>query len=805
MDKDRNAAVSGSEAEQSELQPILRLCWSQFKAHWGWFVLSVIVCVALAFIYQQRKPRVYSRQAVMLIEDGGGATGVSNSSRRSGSVNSLMELNGVSVSNNMKNELFILTSRRLVSHVVDSLQLDIDYTMQQRMHTVALYRERPFEVVFGHSAKAPETFKVRLNENKTFTLYDFTFYRDGVYHENSTSVTMRAGETKKTPLGMMRLTANVAARDYTPEDEITVTHWPKEIATSIYAGRVAASEMDKESSLITLTCNDINAGRAEDIIRTLFAAYKQDVVDNKNRVAQNTARFIDERIQLIGDDLGGVEDRLAQFKRSNQIVDVQQSAQAYLSESSAARQTAIQLETQLTVARYLLDFLQNRSNSFETIPQLSLSEASFTTLVNDYNKMIIERNNMVNNSSENSPAVRDADRQITSLRSTLLSSVHNYISTLELQLSRARGNEAALSGRLSTVPEAEKKGLDIKRQQELKSNLYVYLLNKREEVSLQMAISEANVRLVEEPLGPAGPVDPRRSMILLIGLLIGLALPAIILYLRHMFDVTINGRRDLELATSIPIVGDIPRWDGATVGNRLISQAEADAPIVEAFRVMRYALNFMRHSAKVFIVTSATPGQGKSFVSSNLSYILGATGKRVLLVDGDIRKRTMTGELGNSKGLTGLLIEDGEIDLDGAVLKNAVGNRVDFLPAGKIPPNPSELLMSDRLDEIIETARSNYDYIVIDATPTLSVSDADIVNRVADITLFVLRVGVQHRDFLPDLETMYRGKKFRNLCAVVNDVNSKRGYGNYGYGYGYSYGYGETKKKRTRMPFFRRS
>lgn len=805
MDRDRNVSVNTTETEQSQLLPILRLCWSQLKANWGWFVLSVIFCVALAYLYQQRKPRIYSRQAVMLIEDGGGASGVSGASRRSsGNVNTLLELNGVSVGNNMVNEVFILTSYRLMQRVVDSLQLDIDYTMQRSLHPIALYRERPFEVTFARSAKAPESFKVRINDNHTFTLSDFSFYSDGEPCENPTEITLRPGESKKTPIGTLSLTANAALRDFNAGDEITVSHWPKSLATKIYSAQVSAAEYDKESSLITLTCNDVNAGRAEDILRTLFNTYKQDVVDNKNRVAQNTARFIDERIRLIGEDLGGVENSMAQFKRNNQLVDVQANANIYLTESSAARRQALEVETQLTVARYLMDFLKNSGNNFETIPQLSLSEASFTTLVNDYNKMVMDRNNMVNNSSENTPAVRDADRQLEALRSTLLSSVKNYINTLELQLSRARGNEAALAGRLNTVPEAEKQGLDIKRQQELKSNLYVYLLNKREEVSLQMAISEANVRLVEDPRGSNVPIDPRKNTILLLGLLLGLALPAAILYLRHLLDVTINGRRDLELATSIPIVGDIPRWEGATVGNRLISQAEADAPIVESFRVLRYALNFMRHSAKVFIVTSATPGQGKSFISSNLSYILGVTGKRVLLIDGDIRKRTMTGELGNSKGLTGLLIEEGEIDLDGAILRNAVGNRVDFLPAGKIPPNPSELLMSDRLDEIIDAVRARYDYIVIDATPTLSVSDADILNRVADITLFVLRVGVQHRDFLPELENMYRAKKFRNLCAVINDANSKRGYGNYGYGYGYSYGYGDGKKSRKRIPFFRR-
>lgn len=804
MDNDKNVLAGTSETEETQFIPLVRLCWAQFCTYWYWFVISVVVCLIIAFIYQQRKPRVYERQAVMLIEDAETMTTGTHSavrSARGSGVSALMELNGISVGDNLINEMFILSSQRLMARVVDSLQLDVDYSTTAALHKVALYRERPFEVSFSNSAEVPETFKVRIGDNKTFVLFDFLTYdeKTGDELKYKEEITAHAGQKIKTPIGVLVITPNAAIKDFPEDKEITISHWPKDVATAIYAGQVEATEYDKESSLIVISCKDINGGRAEDIIRTLFSAYKQDVVDNKNRVAFNTARFIDERIQLIGEDLSGVESRMAEFKRSSQLIDFQTNAQAYITESTTARQTALRLETQLAVARYLTEFLQNNSNTYETVPLVAVEEASFTPLINDYNKVMIERNRMVNNASENSPAVRDVDRQLASLRSALLSSIRNYENTVELQLKKAQSNEAALSGKMNAVPDKEKQGLDIQRQQELKSALYVYLLNKREEVALQMAINEANVRLVEEPLGSPQPISPRRNVILLIGLILGIAIPACLLWLRRVLDVTISGRKDVEDATTIPIIGEIPHWEEVGNGSGIISQTDPDAPIVEAFRVVRYGLNFMRHSAKVFVVTSSTPAQGKSFVSSNLAYILGSTGKRVLLIDADIRKRSLTKRFGNGHGLTGLLVdEDKNIDLESNVLRGIISGSVDFLPAGKMPPNPSELLMSDRLDEIIDAARSVYNYVIIDTTPTLAVADADIVNHVADITIFSMRVGEQQRDFLPELETMYRAKKFRNLCIVINDADAKKKYG-YSYGYGYGYGYGEKKETKKRL------
>lgn len=807
---ENNKSFESLEKEETQLIPLLRTCLRQFCANWIWFLLSVIVCVALGYLYQQRQSRVYQRQAVMLIEDADPTAGMRSSARRnSGSMSTLLELNGISVGDNLINEMFILTSCRLMERVVDTLQLDVDYTIRHNLHDVTLYRDRPFEIEFENNTKTAQSFKVRIEDSKTFTLYDFHVAPakkgEEVDYEN-VEVRLHSNELKETPAGKLRIVTNAAIAEFPTEKVVSVTRLPKDVAAAVYASKVSATEYDKESSLIVLSCNDVNPDRAEDIVYQVYDAYKQDVVDNKNRVAYSTASFIDERIRLIGEDLSGVENQMADFKRSNQLISFEQNAQAYIAESTTARKQTIELETELAVTKYLTEFLQDQSKYFETIPVLSLPNATFSTLIAEYNKMMIDRNRLVSNSSESSPAVRDLDRQLASMRSSILSSVNSYVASVELQLKRARQNESAITGRLGSVPEQEKEGLDILRQQELKSALYTYLLNKREEVALQMAISEANVRLVEGPLGSNQPVSPRKSLILLISFVIGVLLPSAVLWLKMTLDVSISGRKDVEEATNIPIVGEVPHYVASNPEHAhplLITDVEGDAPIMEAFRLVRYGLNFMRHSAKVFITTSASSGQGKSFISCNLANILGTTGKRVLLIDADIRKRDVSKAFGNSRGLTAILADDEDtLTLSDVVIPNGISENVDFLPAGKMPPNPSEMLMSDKLDTIIDMARAAYDYVVIDTTPTLVVADAGIVNRVADITLFVMRVGVQSKDFLPELENMYHAKKFRNLCIVVNDADL-RDSGGYGYGYGYGYNHSGGRKQK-KGPFWKK-
>lgn len=788
--------------EDVQIIPLLKICYNVFLENWKWFLLSVVLCVVLGWFYQQRSSRVYQRQAVMLIEDADGSSFSGSPGRRSrNSMNTLLELNGISVGDNLKNEMFVLTSFRLMKRVVDSLHLDVDYTTQENLHAVALYRNRPFEVRFMTGRpKKPVRFNVKILDDGVLALSNFIVGPEKVGGEYK----VQAGQAVRTPAGNLQLEKKKDFPGFPRNKEVTVTRIPVELAARSYQNSVTASEFDKESSLIVLTCNDVDKDRGDDILYEIFNAYKRDVVDNKNRVAQSTARFIDGRIEIIGQELGKVENQWADFKQDNRILDFKQSAQVYMTETSAARQAALQLETELTVARYLSEYIKDHSNDRELIPVLAIANTSFAPQIEEYNRMMNERNSLAENSNELTSVIRERDRQLSSMRASILASIGSYVKSVELKLREAHVNEANLMGKVSGIPEQEKRGLGIMRQQNLKEALYTYLLNKREEVALQLAINEANVRMVEEPMGGINPVSPRSNLILFVSFVIGLLIPSGILWLRMLFDVTVKGRRDIENYTTIPLVGEVPRWEEGKNGNGLIASCPPDAPVVEAFRVLRYGLNFMRHNARVMVLTSTTPSQGKSFVSRNLSVILGMANKRVLLVDADIRKRTLSKSFGRTGGLTAFLADtEGVMSLNDIVIRDGMAEGVDFLPAGMLPPNPSELLMSQRLDELVELAKKQYDYVLFDTTPVLSVADAGIVDRLADLTLYVVRVGVENRNFLPELEKMYLNKKLRNLCIILNDCDVK----SHTYGYGYGYGYGnaiEHDKKRNRRNIFRK-
>lgn len=783
--------------EEVQLVPLMRLCLEEFKTHWWWFLLSALLCVSCGWYYQQKQQRIFQRQAVMLIEDAdassvGGGASTSRSSKRN-AMNTLLELNGVSVGDNLKNEIFILSSKRLMLRVVEKLHLDIDYTIEAGLHIKSLYsdKELPFEVLFQSKCKgkALQTFKVTKKDANTVTL-------KGLHDKKGNELPdkdVQLGQMVQTPYGQLCVVRGQQFGAWTDET-ITVSRMSIKNAATRFIGELAVSEYDKETSLIVLNCSDNNVERADHILACLYDTYKEDVVDNKNRVAQNTARFIDERIQIIGRELSSVENQLASFKKRNKLVDFTQSSQIVLNATNDARQQSLQLETQLNVARYLSDYLHSHSNNHDLIPALNMQDASFNTQIGKYNDVMNQRNQMVANSSDKQAIVAELDRQLAQMRQTIASSLKSYVNSIELRLRDAQANESALTGQVSGAPDQEKKGLDIQRQQSLKEALYTYLLNKREEVALQQAINEANVRLVEGPIGGEAPIKPKSAMIMLVALIIGLAIPTAILWIKRMLDVTVHGRKDIEEATTIPVLGEVPIDKDFNGDNTLISSLASDSPMVEAFRILRFALGYMRQNPKVLVSTSTTPGQGKSFVTRNMAIILAMAGKKVVVIDADIRKRTLSAAFRHTIGLTAYLSDD-YTQVGDIIKKDGISKGVDFIPAGHMPPNPSELLMSNRLDELVKRLRSEYDYVLFDTTPMLSVADANIVNRVADSTIFVIRVGVQERAFLPELEHMYQDHRFKSLSIVLNGVDPECGYHGYGYGYGYAYDKHSKSKK----------
>jgi capsular exopolysaccharide synthesis family protein len=525
-------------------------------------------------------------------------------------------------------------------------------------------------------------------------------------------------------------------------------------------------------------------------------------------IAQNTADFIDKRIELISKELNTVEDSYESFMEANQLVDLKMDASAYIAETNEARKQLLALETELAVSNYLTEYLIKHSNDEQPIPVLGglgTASTALATQIAEYNKLLMERTRRTENASDQNPRIRELNKYITGLYASIKAGLESNIKALELKLADARKQDRKVNARINKLPEKQRRAIDIERQKVLKEALYTYLLNKREEVALQLAIEEANVRLVEEPMATGGPVSPRSSMILFASFIIGLLIPSGILFLLEQFNTKAKRRHDIEKATNVPIVGEIPEWKNHQDA-QTIADVKSDSPISEAFRVLRYQLDFFRHNAKVYVVTSSTPHQGKSFTSKNLATVLGMAERKVLIVDADIRKRSISRALSNTKrqGLTSYLNEEaGTRSLASYVEKDSVYPGVDFLPGGIMPPNPTELLMSARLEELIEEAKQTYDYIVIDTTPMLSVADASIVDRVADVTLFVIRMGVEELSFLPQLDKLNRDKKLRNMALVLNDIDLRKSYGyGYGYGYSYGYGYGENHGKKKRKGLF---
>lgn len=773
--------------EEMQLVPLLRLCFVQFVRNWKWFLLSVIVCLAAGWYYQQSQPRVYKRQSVMLIEDASSSSStMSRMSKRSSGMSTLMELNGVSVGDNLKDEMFILSSQRLMKRVVERLHLDVDYTMTQALHPVSLYgKQRPFEVMFQSPLveKKSVAFSVSKSGRNSVRISGL-HSADGDEVED---IQVQLGQVVNTPAGRLCIVRGANFNQWPEDDaEINVVRMPVDKAVDRYVGRLSTEEYDKETSLIVISFTDINPKRADDVLNTLYDVYREDVLDNKNRVAQSTADFIDNRVKLIGNELGSVENKLADFKKRNKIVDYESSAKAMAAQTLDAHQASLECETQLNVAQFLADYLADHSNDHDLIPALNVGEASFNNQITQYNDLMNQRNRMVENSSEHQSVVRDLDRQLAQMRRTVSASLKSYIGTLRLRLNDARTNESVVTGQLVDAPDKEKEGLDIKRQQALKETLYTYLLQKREEVALQQAMNEANVRIVEGPVGGDLPVAPRTRIILLVSLALGICIPAGVLWLLMTLDVSVHGRKDVERVTSVPILGEVPHIKTEREEEKNIANLSSDAPMVEAFRVLRFGLDFMRGNTQVMMSTSTSPSQGKSFITTNMAMILAMASKRVIVIDADVRKRTLSHGMHVPVGLTSYL-SDEHTQLSELIVKDAMGNGVDFIAAGPMPPNPAELLMSPRLEQLINELRPLYDHILIDTTPMCSVADANIVNRVADITLFVIRIGVQNRDFLPTLDALYKEKRFKNLTVVLNDADAAR-YGEYSYGYGYGYG-----------------
>lgn len=765
-------------------------------ANWKWFVLSVLLCLGGAFYYIKKSPYIYSRSASILIKDETKGTQLPNAAA------AFSEVNMLNLSSTVDNEVLIFKSKRLMIEVVRKLKLDITYSRRGKFRDWDLYSTTPVILTFPEALETSAfSLKVTPLDTKQVLLSDFP-EQEGIPSMKELKVNLN--DTVNTPVGKLVVTPTLY---YTPDYyqiPITVCKANLEAVGLAYNASLQSAVASETSSIINLSIADVSARRAEDILNTLIDVYNQDAIDDKNKIAVNTANFINERLIVIEQELGGVESQIADYKSEHNLADISTQTGAFMQTSSRYQQEGVNLENQRTLAVYIRDYLADPAKAGELIPaNTGISDVNIEGQISEYNELMLQRDKLIGNSSNKNPVVMDMNNSLAAMKQTIVRTVDNLIAGLDLKIQNIRGEEERTLKRIAAVPSQQKYVLSVERQQKIKESLYIYLLNKREENALTKSITESNARIIDPAMGSNMPISPKIHFILFAGLMLGLLIPAGVLYILKVSDTCIRWKKDLEDKLSVPFLGEIPqrkRIKGETK-QPIVVKAESKDAVSEAFRIMRTNLSFMgstaAHQLQTIMVTSMNVAAGKTFISSNLAMTLALAGKKVVLVDLDIRKGSLSKRIHvHQTGVTNFL--SGEVTrVADIVTKSDYHENLSVIGKGPVPPNPAELLLSPRLNELVEQLKAKFDYVILDNVPSNMVADAMIVNRVADLTLYVIRAGKMDRRQLPEVERLYTEKKLNNMAVVLNGVSEfHHGYGYYGY---YGYGYDSEKNKKRKL------
>lgn len=773
------------------IQDLFYLC----LAKWKWFVISFVVTCGIAVLYLLRTPSVYTRTASVLIKEDSKGNSISSG------METFSEFGLFQSSTNVNNELLAFQSPAVMTEVVKRLQLGTTYYLPGKFHRVVAYGKNLPVTVTLCDLPEDETgsFTVEIRPGRSFGLSDFTRNGDDM---KSDKITGTLADTIATPLG--RMVVNATANYVDAPCTLYVDRSTLYSAVNAYSANLSVSLNNEKASVIDLSFKDLSTQRAEDVLNTLISVYNENWVKDKNQVAVSTSMFINERLGVIEQELGNVDEDISSYKSEHLLPDVQAASNMYMMQSSETNSQILALNNQLYMARYIRNYLANDANKSQLLPANSgIDNGNIESQISEYNRQLLQRNNLVANSSTDNPLVVDMDQALKSMRKAIIGSIDNQIETLNAQIKSLQYSEQQTTSRIAANPTQAKYLLSVERQQKVKEALYLFLLQKREENELSQAFTAYNTRIVTPPHGSLNPTAPIKKNILLVAFAVGLLIPIIIVFMRETMNTRVRGRKDLE-SLSIPFIGEIPLcvrkkkgWFKRTVSRpKSVVVKEGSRDIInEAFRVLRTNLEFMTGSDKnrnVIILTSFNPGSGKSFLTMNIAVSLAIKDKRVLVIDGDLRHGSTSAYVNSPKlGLSDYL--GGRVSQLSAIIVNDTKYKnLDILPVGTIPPNPTELLFNERLKQVIDSVRTQYDYVFIDCPPIELVADTQIIEKLADRTIFVVRAGLLERSMLAELETLYDEQKLKNMALILNGTESntnKYGY-RYGYRYGYHYGYG---------------
>lgn len=794
--------------EEISIRDILISCAS----HWRWYVATVVVALAVAVLYIKKTQPVYKRDASIMVLERNDKPTVLNQL-----LNDYVDFGFFADNTNVNNVIAAIKSPDVMSEVVDRLGLDVSYTTRGTFYDKTLYgKTLPVKVVFRDIPK-DETASLHIRLKKDGSIKMSEFVKNGK-PQNSYDLTCHVGQTVNTPLG--RLT--IERQPHYPSavadnDEIDVRKSDNASATGRFLGGLSVEIGDKKSTILDLSYNDVSGKRAEDILSAVIDIYNKVWMKNRNEVSAGATKFLDERLAIIERELDNVDNDISRYKSKNLLPDVEKAYSLSMERADKNSAILLDLNTKLSVAGYIRDYITNRANTNQLLPaNMGLDDGKTDGLIDKYNALQLERNSLMANGGKNNPLVKDIDKALNQLRRSVISSINNMIVSLSTRIGHIQNDEQKTNTDISTNPTQAKELLAVERQQKVKEALYLFLLQKREENQLSQSFTADNTQIVKSPTGSNVPLKPKKGMIMLIALVIGLALPTGVIYLMETTNNKVRGRKDIEDNLTAPFVGEIPLVEEERKGLSALKPAQEKAYgivvehgnhnlINEAFRIVRTNIEFLTpqgNGASVQMLTSYNSGSGKTFLAMNIATSLAIKDKRVLVIDGDLRTAGLSRYIGNPKlGLSNYLGRHTD-DIDSIICHYETCTGLDIMPSGVVPPNPAELLASDRLPRLLAEMKKRYDYIFVDCPPIDAVADTSIISHYAERTLFVVRAGKLERAMLADLEKLYRSDRLNNLSVILNGT---RNAGTpYAYRYGYSYGYGTNPKSNNLIDYFRR-
>ena len=762
--------MENNKTNEIDVRKIVRLTLE----HWWWFVVGVVVCMALGTAYYLRKaPKWTTDAAIMLRQKDMNSTGME-----------AFSMLGLTGNQAAEDEVVVLSSRGLLYQAIDALDLWEANSKRGGLRWEGEFRHPALTIDYLALTEDAETKPFVVTVKPLKEGYKVKT-KMGLFHRSSTKVA-DLNSPVETGVGTLFIHAN---RPLSADTTYRVAHARRELVVAGYRKVINVSQHKKESNIIKISTSSPMPDRDKALLHQMIEQYNLNAIVDKNMIATNTAAFIEERLAVITEELSEAENAVSQYKEQNNIADLGTQASLFLQASSAEQRALAEIETQLSLVEYIDEFLRDESKNDNLIPSnIGVTDASLASGLSEYNALQLQRMRVLRTATEENPVIEQMDKQMASIRRNIIATVASVRESLLIRKSGLMAQDSKFNQQIQDAPEQQREYIRVVRQQQIKERLYVYLYEKREENALMLAATSMPAKILDMPQRDVRSQSPKLKKLLAICFLLGLMIPAGLLYLYVLFNDKIDDVKEFEQRVNAPLLGQLV--ENSRNAHIAIHDGESSVS-AELFRLIRTNLRFVLPKdvqSPVVLVTSCINGDGKSYVSSNTALSLAMLGKKVVLVGLDIRKPMLATyfKLKTKGHLTDYLAEP-EVELDDIIVPSGEHANLDLIPCGTIPPNPSELLQTERVDELFAELRKRYDYIIVDTAPVALVSDTYQLNRVADLTIFVCRYKYTPTEMIEYINQMIEQKRMHNVACVLNGVKGLRA--------GYGYGYGGQQKR----------